>query len=485
MRSELQSPTSDIQPGSSHRDVLDIILGFGSFTALVVVVPALILAEGNSGRSSAWLVTMLILAISGTRLAVLIASGQRRMFEFIFWVFCYVFFGLAPSVQLRSGDMPTTTQDLDPVLDLPTAVLALVGVLSFAIGFAIAARMRDPRERAHADSVNVTRLTILTVVSLASAAYYVGKIGVGVLLSSRAEFAAVENEIWPDPATDALIAAVSAFPIVVAAHGWWSVARVSERKQLPRLIAIVLTTISLAVTNPISSARYHFGVVWGSFLGPAGAYATRRRTSLTMVGIVLGLLFLFPIADLFRRQDVVNASRSSFLSEYAGNGDYDAFGQLSNALLYTATMPFEFARQFLGVVLFWVPRSLWADKPGGTGVVLAEFRGYRFTNLSAPIWAEMLLSFGLIGVVVASILFGILLGRLDKRFLHGGMSGVNAIAGSVLPFYLLILMRGSLLQATGILIVLIGSMLFIADWSGGRGTTAGAKAPPNGRQSIS
>jgi len=454
--------TTETRTAEHREGTLVLALGFLSFVALGIVVPVFVLTSPDSGRSSAWTVTFGVLFVAAIRLAVLIARGERRMFEFIFWLFAYVFFGLAPTVQLRADAMATTTAGLDPQLDMITAATGVLGIASFAVGFALAHRRRV----AHAAStdrfgISRARLGILTLVALAASAYYVASLGVGVLFSSRAEFSLVESARWPDPTTNAMIGAVASFPILIAAHGWWHVARGAEGKG-PRWIAWATTLAAMLITNPISSARYHFGVVWGSFLGPLGAFRTRVRTSVMMLGIVFGLLFLFPIADMFRRLNVVNNERTGFLSEYEGNGDYDAFGQLSNAILYDATMPFRFARQFLGILFFWVPRSIWRDKPTGSGVLLAEFREYGFTNLSAPIWAELLLSFGFIGVVVGSVVLAYFLGRLDVRFREGNPSPIVEIAGAVFPFYLLILLRGSWLQATGILVMLIGSLLFIA-----------------------
>lgn len=456
-----QAEAVTLTPHDSH-GTAELALGFAAFGALGIVIPVLALLSPDTGRSTAWFITFGIMLVSAVRLAFLIAGAERRMFEFIFWLFSYVFFGLAPTVQLRADALATTTLGLDPALDTPTAVTGAVGIASFAVGFFIARRVRTKTETTSVTtSISVFRLSVLTVIAIGASGYYVSRLGPGVLFSSRAEFSTLSNLIWPDPTTSAMIAAVSSFPIVIAAHGWWSIGR-SSRDRRARAIAWITTVIALLVTNPISSARYHFGVVWGSFLGPLGAYRTRLRTSLTMIAIVFGLMFVFPLADMFRRATGASAERAGFLAEYEGNGDYDAFGQLSNAILYDATMPFRFARQFLGIVFFWVPRSIWSDKPTGSGVLLGEFREYRFTNLSAPIWAEILLSFGFVGVVVVSVLLGYLLGRLDSRSLVAKPSPIAEIAGYVFPFYLLILMRGSLLQATGILVVLIASLLFIS-----------------------
>jgi hypothetical protein len=460
----LAAKGGDEQPGDH---ILGTVAGYATFGALGLIVPFLIFSEPDSGRSSGWVMTFVILMVSALRLSLLVAAGERRLFEFIFWVFSYVFFGLAPTVQIRADRMPTTTLDLDPTLDGPTAALAMGGVVSFAIGFAFAHRnsgraLRPPKTHA----IHRGRLVLLTIAGFAATGYYLSRVGPANLFTSRAEFGDIENQLWPDPTVGAIVGAASAVPILIAAHGWWNITRDAPRKSAGRIVATVLTGVSLLVTNPVSSARYHFGVIWGSFLGPLGAYSTRRRTSLTMIGIIVGLLFLFPIADLFRRRDTVNAIRTGFLTEYEGNGDYDAFGQLSNALLMTETTPLQPGRQLIGLLLFWVPRSIWPDKPNGTGVVLAEFRGYNFTNLSAPIWAEMLVNFGVLGVLVLSGLVAVGLGRLDRNYSATGAYGVGAIAAAVLPFYLLILLRGSLLQAMGTLVLIVLSLVFISTRSG-------------------
>jgi hypothetical protein len=467
--SDRRAAARTVTPGRNDAQddhILGTVLGYTTFAALGLIVPYLIFSAPDTGRSSGWVVTFVILLASALRLSLLVAAGERRLFEFIFWVFSYVFFGLAPTVQIRADRMPTTTLDLDPTLDGPTAALALGGVASFAIGFAYAHRhsgraLRPPRVH----GIHRGRLVLLTIAGFGATGYYLSKVGPANLFTSRAEFGDIENVLWPDPTVGAIVGAASAVPILIAAHGWWNVTRDSPRKSAGRVVATVLTGVSLLVTNPVSSARYHFGVIWGSFLGPLGAYSTRRRTSITMIGIIIGLLFLFPIADLFRRKDSINAVRTGFLSEYEGNGDYDAFGQLSNALLFIQTTPFEPGRQLLGLVLFWVPRSIWPDKPNGTGVLIAEFRGYNFTNLSAPIWAEMLVNFGIIGVFVLSALVAVGLGRLDRNYSVAGTTGVGAIAAAVLPFYLLILLRGSLLQAMGTLVLIVLSLAFIATTS--------------------
>lgn len=215
------------------------------------------------------------------------------------------------------------------------------------------------------------------------------------------------------------------------------------------------------IVNPISSPRYIFGTVALGYLAALGAYSSLRRYRVIALSSVLGLLFLFPLLDTFRYDanatiQVVNPLES-FLS-----GDYDSFAQINNAVSYVADVGATSGRQALGVLLFWVPRAVWPAKPVDTGILLAEYRGYGFTNLSAPLPAEFYINGGWAFLVIGMIAFGYAIKGWDRRSEDNlARLGVPTLVGCILPFYLLIVLRGSLLQAMAYLSVVLLCSWFI------------------------
>jgi len=93
------------------------------------------------------------------------------------------------------------------------------------------------------------------------------------------------------------------------------------------------------------------------------------------------------------------------------------------------------------------------------------------------LWAEFAINFG----IVCSLLIMIGLGagfvvldrRLPRAFVVGGTA---AILGAILPAYMIILLRGSLLQASGGLFVMLVSMALL-----GVGSKKAAALAPNRR----
>ena len=416
---------------------------------------------------------LLILLISGTRLAIVIGSGRQTLFTFAFWLFAYAFIAVPAFAQMLTRRFPGTTPNIEVEYDLTALGVVLVGLGAAMFGALIARRVRphrsDQQMRAAALprwSLSRNRIVILAVIGFAAWAYFVGRLGPATFFSSRDEMAAARSMAFSDPATSTIVASVATLPLLVCVHAMTRFRRAQPRATgTARDFTLMLPAALLAVLfaiNVVTSSRYLFGTMAFSLLVLFGGFATRRRARLSMGALVFLLLAAFPLFSIFRR---ATASTTSQLgaAAFVNSGDYDSFAQIINSVNYVADEGVLWGTQLLGPFVFWVPRAVWPDKPIDTGVMLAQFRGYNFENLSAPFWSEAFLSGGWAGVVVLFLLLGYVLKRADAR---SGASldkaGVFGITTAILSFYMLILLRGSLLQATSTLAVILVSILVVA-----------------------
>lgn len=443
-------------------------------SALAIALPAYLVADvENVGRSSAWIVTLGVMVWAGLRLSGLVIHGQPRLFDFFFWLFVYIFLGIAPTVQIRLDQPSTSTPGVEAIHDLPTAGLVVLGLVTYDLGRLVAgsrARKAPPPTstvpQGHEQQVSEWRAVALTSVAALVTAYFLVKIGPGALLGSRESAQAARTAAWPDPAVRSIVYASAVYPLVIGAGALAQLRSTGSSLAWRRTgwVGLLLCmAILLVVVNPVATARYTFGTVIFALAVYLGAVRTSRRVRTTMLGTLGGFLFIFPLVDVFRSTDGGEfAQRSSFFGEYAANPDYDAFWQLANSYLFWLEGFVEPLRQLFGSLLFWVPRAVWPGKPMDTGILLAQYRGYKFGNLSAPLWAEAMVNGGVVGLVVTFVILGYALFRMDSKLTHAlTASGVWAIAGAVFPVYMTILLRGSLLQATGVLIVATVCVLFV------------------------
>jgi hypothetical protein len=477
----LASPAADTA-GDELRRGLRILFLVTSLAVLSVGIPAFLVADvADLPRSDAWIMTLALLVWAGIRLSFLWVRGTPRLFDFFFWLFVYIFMGIAPTAQILSGLTSTTTPGVDTGLDMPTAGVVLLGVLCYEIGRLLwmlrESRRHGEGRRVAVRSVSSWGTVVLALISLALSGYVLSRLGAIALLGSRDAAAAARAAVWPDPAVRSVVFASGIYPLLVSVGALAQLRRTASNEQSRRLAligAVAGAAVLLLIVNPITSARYSFGTVVFALAVFAGAVATRRRARITMLAAIAGFLFVFPIADAFRRAGGEVSTRSGFFAEYLSNPDYDAFWQVANALSYWLDGLVTPLSQFAGSVLFWVPRALWPNKPTDTGILLAEYRGYAFDNLSAPTWAEALVNGGIIAVVIAFLLIGVVLRAMDSRTVPAFRAGgVWAIVGGILPVFMTILLRGSLLQATGALFLTIVCIMVV------RGPATG---PPGAEQ---
>jgi hypothetical protein len=463
--------------GSWERDDRDVsaasAAGLGAWVAatwvgaaMVVLLPAALVLLTPSPQSSTWLLALVVTTASGLRWTWIVADGRRRLYEMTFVVFAYVFLGIAPLVQLRSGATPATTPRIDPALQEEAIFVVIVGLLAFFCGLSLSTTQRSVLRKVYVvNGVDLTRTVLLALGALTVDAYFVSKVGLGTLFDTRDDLSQAIESTWPESSIAILMQAGAAMTLLVSFIALMKGIKQTGSREWPLIGLCVVVGLALATTvNPITAPRFIFGTAALAVAASLGLFATPRLFRLTAILWVVALLVIFPSADAFRYSEQGDL-RSASLLETLTSSDFDAFAQINNTLLYVERHGLTNGRQAAGVALFWVPRRIWPDKPRDTGILLSEARGYKFQNLSAPLWAEMYINGGWPVLALGMLGFGILVRSQDRR-IEASLQRARApgILACILPFYLMILLRGSLLQAMSYATVIVVCTAFVSRW---------------------
>lgn len=459
----LAEPDGSVErPGTLGAWILATWAGVG----MVVLLPAILIYVTPTPNSSVWLLALVVTTISGARYTWIVADGRRRLFEMSFWVFTYVFLGIAPLVQLRTGQTPYTAPQIDTTLQLDAMVIIIIGLVAFAIGLSVPGPRRGFLPETYVvNGVDLGRTVILAAFALLLDIYFISKVGLENLFSSREDLTRAIESAWPESFIAVLISATTAMSTLVAFIALVKCIRQTKSREWPLIALTVLVGLALAITvNPISNARYVFGSAALAVAALFGLFATPRLFRLTAIVWVIALIVVFPVADAFR-YSAEGEFKSKTTLESLSSPDFDSVAQINNTVLYVEREGITHGRQAAGVLLFWVPRRFWPDKPLDTGILLAETRGYAFKNLSAPIWAELFINGGWLLLVVGMLGLGLLVKTQDKR-IEDSLRRARApsILACILPFYLMILLRGSLLQAMSYLFAILSCAVFVSRW---------------------
>lgn len=441
-------------------------LGVSVFIALGGILPLVLM--GNLplyGSNSAWAWAYASTLISAVMFAWVVGSAHRRLYQLMTWLFMYSFLGLAPLIQLRVGSDPSTTPNIDHRYDWVALAIVVLAQICLVLGGLFYRRSSTTARRSgfHLRTVDSHRLAIMSVVLTVGSALLVLYVGIGTLFSSRIARDQALARIFPDSAVQALILGAATMGLLVVC-----VAQIQLRKERVGNTTLGWSFLSLAsavtlltIVNPVGSPRYVLMTVLLGLLTALGLFRQIRIYRITAVSALGALLLLFPVLDTFR-YSLDAGIRFTGVADALLDGDYDSFGQLNNTVWYVDAFGITFGNQLTGAILFWVPRSLWETKPVDTGILLAESRGYDFSNLSAPLPAELYINFSWVGVIVGMTALGYLIRRWDDANDRRIMElGSPTIVGCILPFYFLLLLRGSLLQATANLAVIVVIALLV------------------------
>ncbi|MFJ5550588.1 hypothetical protein [Streptomyces sp. NPDC093225] len=437
-----------------------LALGFTVFLPLVVASQ-----HGAGVRDAAFYLQLALCMYAGARLSAMILTSRRKLLQGSFWLFVYMALGVAPLAQAVLGQVPTPV--VGPRSDLSAAIsLILLGCIAFDVG-ALLARHR-PDRRAQEDPpepvmVHRRRLQLLTVLAFGFSGVFVLKLGgPAVFFSSRQEIIAGIEEAGVSAndgqAGQAFLRGFGTVPALLALLMYvrWLVTSTRARR-MPSVIATTaaLAALNLVVNNPISNPRYWFMTVMFSLLFTVfPVSAAMYRVALSM-GVIAALL-IFPFADRFRydEKNYKPVETTSFLEPMALK-DYDQVGMFANTITFSRSGPgFFYGRQLAGSVFFAVPRSVWPGKPRDTGVMVGQWMGAVNTNLSSPIWAELWLDFGPVGMGAGLLGMGYAAARVDRRYARRATRRAppGSLISVVVPLvagYSFILLRGPLLQASG------------------------------------
>ena len=245
---------------------------------------------------------------------------------------------------------------------------------------------------------------------------------------------------------------------------------VQRRRQGKRagvgLILIIICALGLnAIINfPLSVARFW---VFGFLIGLVWIVTPLRSVSfrcLFVIGMTILQFTIFPwYSQITRGKGQVELNIES-LRQYMHHGDFDGFQSIVDITLYIQESGFELGRNIVSVILFFVPRDYW-DKAQPLGAAAAEFKGYEYTNLSAPIYGEFYADFGLFSLVIGMSIVGFWMSIYDgyyDRMVRSKRFGVGVLFTAVLAGFLIILLRGSLLGVVSSIAVLFGTFLILS-----------------------
>jgi hypothetical protein len=186
---------------------------------------------------------------------------------------------------------------------------------------------------------------------------------------------------------------------------------------------IILVYLFLYYNNPIASSRFYAFMAYLLILVLFFKRISKIKFfyNFVLISGILGSFYQNAFRAAFSPSVGGSEGTSSFEIGYFFQGHFDSYENISNTITFVQDFGIIWGKQLIGVFLFWIPRSIWINKPEGSGTFLGKnFYSFDTTNqnlnISAPLLMEEYLNFGILGVILGTFFLGYLVSFLDFKF---------------------------------------------------------------------
>lgn len=453
--SKLSSPIQSGPPSKAHVGRLAFFIAFWVF--------AIFTRKSNEGA----LLTFPLFLIILSQVARL--KGSRFISLDMIWFCALAFFVIAPTQSLSDGYMSNGGGVSFIKFSWNELIKAeIIVCLSFS-AFILGRILIQPFKPIQKDLLesNTPALNKNCVVLLLASAvtffllYVVFSGGLMNVLASRDDKTGDANGIL-GPLFLAMHAVATIF-LSVALRSALSRRKEDSKGLWFRLFAFAISSLLLLISaNPLNMARFVLIASWFPVI--MALFGSRVKYIHVYLSLFLGLVVAMPLMSISTRGGIEGVKQfggTSYAKDVFLLKDIDVFDTLVYSVKMMENRDYYLGKNSLAIVLFFVPRSIWPDKPivGGliAGNEIYRWYGAGTPNLSYCIAGDFYMDFGYLGVVVGSLVIAFAFyftSRSDVRY-DGVRLSELVVAGSI-P----ILVRGPVGAVVGYFVCLILAIYF-------------------------
>jgi oligosaccharide repeat unit polymerase len=337
------------------------------------------------------------------------ANGRPYSLNKIFYIFCFFFLGLAPAMQYKFDVSfhggPDFTSNAYLILNIIFIITIIIYDLSYKYfltepiktikGFKL--KDRNPLKRDQA----IIILYAVSAVSFLVVLYNFNFNILALFVRSGIEYNAQLASSGPI----SLIIKIFVRPLPV-------ISLIVYRSLYKKvgLYDVIFLLLILLSNAPTGMARFQAAALYLPLLI---VYIKPIKKNINFsLSICVGLVTIFPMLNVFRHFVALKYSNPFNHNIFLGGG----FDSYYNFLLVINHKIITWGHQLLGVLFFFIPSSLWNNKPIGSGAFVAHKLNLTFSNIAMNFFGEGYINFGYLGIFLFCIILAYMNGRLDRKY---------------------------------------------------------------------
>lgn len=421
-----------------------------NFLFIIVVLITTISIYKVGGNNFVLLSNFLIILLS----LLFMIFGDKYNFSLnkVFMLFVFFFFGVAPAIQYQKGITlwwGSAFSDDDYIFQ---NILIISIILFYQATYCLSTYLKPSiienkinRSFNKPKKISINRLVIVSLLSMVMTLFFY-RFSITDLLLRSGQIVKMDQSLY-------LIYSNFLRPLPIVVLVFFKQFEIKNKK-----VELFLIISSLITNFPTATPRFYAAAM---FIPLIIIYYEKIRFNYLKLNrlLIYGFMLIFPMLDQFRRIDSLIEARFSldfnmFSTEHFDS--YQMFMRVINENIITN------GKQLITSVLFFIPRSIWANKSIGSGALVAKNLEFQFMNVSMNYFGEGYINFGYFGIVLFVIVLATINARLDKLYWK-----INRKSNSLSIFYYFLLgleffvLRGDLLSAFAFTSGIFASVVFV------------------------
>lgn len=240
------------------------------------------------------------------------------------------------------------------------------------------------------------------------------------------------------------------------------------------LYLLLFLVLVFFLKNPLTEKRNALGPIYITLIFVF--FKTIINTNFkTMRFMFLSMILLFPVltilthsryslSQMISRPTVLTTNFQYLHVNDAFNSlHYDAYPNFLATIDYFDKKKVVYGEPLAGGLLFFVPRSVWHNKPESTGFKIGNYLidkyGFNFNNLSNPYISEAYLNFGFLGILIYPVLLALFFRKMILWL--KGHDILKSVFAFYVAIYLMYFLRGDFTNGFAYLVSTYLAIIFV------------------------
>lgn len=392
-------------------------------------------------------------------------ENEPYSLEKMFYLFSLFFFGVAPLLQLYDNSKfwyhrPLREDEFFFMNNLIIIILILYKIIYSFFRKTIKAPIIEKKFNSFMVKGKITFFNSVILIAISSLSFFIvfasNNFNILPMLLRGGELVvdALKNVQADESLTKWLIVNNFVRPISIMCFLYYGI---STEKN--KFIFTILGLLALITCFPAAIPRFAAAAMYIPVILVLISFVRKKNVfSLMFIG---GLLFLFPFLNTFRNFGNPNEEKFKLDFKMFTEAHFDTY---QNFALLLSHDIITYGRQLVGVFLFWVPRSVWSDKPLGTGAFIAERMNFFFSNVAANYFAEGYVNFGYFGIILFLLFLAYLTALIDKIYWGTKRTSTGdffSVLYAISLGFLFFILRGDLLSSVAYMFGFLFAAIFV------------------------